>query len=79
MSRTLVRKLLNTNFSKFVFNKKPAMLFKGSPESLMNSLFAYIPDNLKVNLGWDPILDGGNLTFYPLKIVGFKNNPPIGI
>lgn len=61
--------------------ESPPMLFKGEPErisALMGRLLAYIPDDLKVNLGWDPAFDGGNLTFYPLKIVGFKENGPTG-
>lgn len=61
--------------------ERPSILFKGESggiSSLMNKLFAYIPDDLKLNLGWDSCLDNGSLTFYPLKIVGFKDKPPRG-
>jgi len=60
---------------------RPALLFKGEPESVsgfMNKLIAYIPDDYKLVMGYDPAFDNGNLTFYPIKIVGFKHISPTG-
>lgn len=57
------------------------LVLRGSPEKiseLLNRIFSFLPNDLKVNLAWDPSLDGGNLAFYPIKIVGFKNRPPVG-
>ena len=71
--------LLN-NFAK-LGNQKPAILLKGKSEdvsALMSKLIAYIPGDIKVNIGWDTVFDGGNLTFSPLKIVGFKDASPSG-
>lgn len=70
--------ILLNNFAR---EKKPAIVIKGEPDSifeLMNKLIAYIPQELKPNIGWDSAFDNGNLTFYPLKIVGFKEQPPLG-
>jgi len=61
--------------------KRPAILFMGEAEetsALMNKLIAYVPSKLKTRLGWDSCFDGGALTFYPLKIVGFKYERPRG-
>ena len=61
--------------------EKPALLFRGEPEkisTLLDKLIAYVPDALKVNIGWDSAFDNGNLTFFPLKITGFSKNRPIG-
>jgi hypothetical protein len=57
----------------------PGILLKGKPEDVsgfMNRLVAFVPDDLKVFLGWDPAYEGGNLFFYPLKIVGFMHQRP---
>lgn len=62
--------------------KKPVIILKGEPEKiscLMNKLIAYVPSNLKVNLGWNPCFEGGNLVYYPLKIVGFQYEHPTGV
>lgn len=61
--------------------QKPFLLFKGVPEdvsALMSKLSAYVPRNLMINIGWDASYDGGSLTFFPLKIVGFKDANPSG-
>ncbi|MEN3039245.1 MAG: hypothetical protein ABDI07_08880 [Candidatus Kryptonium sp.] len=70
--------ILLNNFAR---ERKPAIVIKGEPDSifeLMNKLIAYIPQELKPNIGWDSAFDNGNLTFYPLKIVGFKEHLPLG-
>lgn len=61
--------------------EKFSLLLNGKPEEIsefLNRIFAYIPDELKVKVGWDSCLDGGNILFYPLKIVGYDQNAPIG-
>lgn len=60
-------------------DERPSILLKGEPASisaLMNRLLAYVPDDLKTSLGWDPAFDGGNLNFCPLKIAGFTDQCP---
>jgi len=62
-------------------NDFPRIIFNGNLEkitSIMNKCIAFIPSQWKVNIGWDPFFDGGNFSFFPLKIVGYKDNPPIG-
>jgi hypothetical protein len=57
------------------------ILLKGEPDrisAIMDKIVAYIPNDLKINIGWDPAFDGGNLIFSPMNIVGFKNDRPIG-
>lgn len=72
--------ILLNNFARLE-EQRPVILLKGEPDrifGLMHRLISYLPDNLKVNIGWDPVFDGGNFTFYPLKIAGFKNSHPMG-
>ena len=60
-------------------DERPSILLKGEPASisaLMNRLLAYVPDDLKTSLGWDPAFDGANLNFCPLKIAGFTDQCP---
>ncbi len=62
-------------------DQKPTLLLKGSTEkisALMNKLIAYVPDDLKTTIGWDPGFETGNLAFYPLRIVGYKHSRPMG-
>jgi|GEM_PF-913851 len=71
----LLNRIANTK------GRKINILLKGEPNhisSVMDKIAAYIPNDLKVNVGWDPAFDGGNLEFYPLNIVGFKNDRPMG-
>lgn len=59
----------------------PVVILKGEPDTIagfLNQAIAYVPDNLKITLGWDPVFEAGNLAFYPLKIVGFKSDHPMG-
>ena len=73
--------LLLNRISRTVVEGRPPLLIKGEPEDIsqfLNRIVAYVPDELKINIGWDSVLDGGNLNFYPLKIAGYRDNPPIG-
>ena len=71
----LINKLANNR------GQKPALLLKGEPKkisALLDKLIAYVPDALKIYIGWDSAFDHGNLTFFPLKIAGFSKNRPLG-
>lgn len=73
--------ILLNRFSQVTSKPRPAILIKGEPEKismLMNNLIAYVPCELKVNIGWDDCFDAGNLTFPPLKILGFRYERPRG-
>ncbi|MDM8524850.1 hypothetical protein QUF80_15890 [Desulfococcaceae bacterium HSG8] len=83
--------LLNTEFERkmaMLFNrlgnmkeKVPVVLFKGTPDrisAIINNTIAYVPDDLKISLGWDPAFETGNLAFYPLNILGFSHDRPMG-
>lgn len=57
------------------------LLIKGKAAAVgavLSRLAAYVPNVLKPRLGWDPTLDGGNLTHYPLRIAGFSQQAPQG-
>lgn len=72
--------LLN-RFAQLDHEQRPTIVMKGKPEtisSLMNKLIAYVPDEIKPQLGWDPAFDGGNVSLNPLKIVGYRRIPPRG-
>lgn len=59
----------------------PPLLLAGEPSDvseLLDEVLFYIPDELKVNLGWDSAFDGGSLYHYPLKILGFQEEMPYG-
>lgn len=69
--------------NKLARNREKAfpVVLRGTPDkvsALMNKLLAYVPNALKVKLGWDSAFDGGNLGFCPLKVVGFHHTPPRG-
>jgi hypothetical protein len=60
---------------------RPSVVVKGEPErvsELMDKLFAFMPDALKVSMGWDSAFDGGTFTYFPLKIAGFTAQQPTG-
>ncbi len=60
---------------------RQTVLLKGEPKKItyfMDKILAYVPDDIKVNLGFDPAFDGGGLPFYPLKIVGYSESLPTG-
>jgi len=60
-------------------NNNIPVILKGNPENItdfLNKIFAYIPDDFKVLIGFDSCFDNGNLASYPLKIVGYKTTLP---
>lgn len=63
------------------YHELPNLILYGCSDDvsgLLDELFFYIPDELKVNLGWDSAFDGGTLYNYPLKVVGFNEERPYG-
>jgi len=71
---SLLNRLANTT------DQKPVILLKGEARQIsafMNNVAAYVPDDLKITLGWDPAFETGNLAFYPLKMVGFRYDRPM--
>jgi len=62
-------------------NDFPRIIIKGDSEKIntfMNKCISFLPIELRVNIGWDSCFDGGNFNFYPIKIVGYKENLPVG-
>lgn len=62
-------------------NEVPNLILHGDPgevSDLVDELLFYIPNELRVNLGWDSAFDGGTLYHYPLKVVGFQEERPYG-
>ncbi|MCP4346525.1 MAG: hypothetical protein GY795_13490 [Desulfobacterales bacterium] len=62
-------------------DQSPVVILKGEPEKiaeLLNRAIAYVPDDLKTSLGWDPGYENGNMALFPLNIVGFKSDRPLG-
>lgn len=61
--------------------REPILLLKGTPDmisTLISKLFPYVPEALRIYIGWESALDRGNLNFYPIKIAGFSRYPPVG-
>ncbi|WP_192961268.1 hypothetical protein [Methanothermobacter thermautotrophicus] len=62
-------------------HESPPLILDGNPSDvsdLINEVLFYIPDELKVNLGWDSAFDGGSIYHHPLKILGFSEERPYG-
>jgi hypothetical protein len=61
--------------------QRPKLTVRGSPADVAkvaDRLCAFVPDALKVQLGWDAAHDGGNLFYSPFRIVGYSQTRPSG-
>ncbi len=62
-------------------DSSPVVILKGEPDKIadvLNRAIAYVPDDLKTALGWDPGYENGVMASFPLNIVGFKSDRPMG-
>jgi len=66
---------LSSNFQQYF----PVLLIQGDTGLISNFLhfiMKYIPMSNKKNISWDTCFEKGNLSFFPIKIIGFKNSSP---
>ncbi|MEM1000996.1 MAG: hypothetical protein AAGN35_28335 [Bacteroidota bacterium] len=58
----------------------PELVLKGVPwevEKVLDRIYAYFPEQMRRQLGWDSGFDGGKMQFSPFKVFGFDADAPV--